>query len=124
MAFRLSAGQRHEMTVFEELLDAGKVKRAGRGRPKVRARFVLADRAYSGSKAHRCCQRRGIRLVVPPKWDHKRPRSYDRGRYRQRNVIERLMNRLKRSRRIATRFEKRACHFEAMLTLACIMEWL
>lgn len=105
MAFRLSAGQRHEMTVFEELLDAGKVKRAGRGRPKVRAWFVLADRAYSGVKAHRCCQRRGMRLVVPPKRNHKRPRSHARDRYRQRNVIERLMHRLKRSRRIATRFD-------------------
>ncbi|WP_373290537.1 IS5 family transposase, partial [Deinococcus aerophilus] len=108
MAFRLSAGHRHEMTAFEQLLDAGKVKRAGRGRPRVRAQYVLADRAYSGAKAHRCCHRRGMRLVVPPKRDHKRPRSYDRDRYRQRNVIERLMNRLKRSRRIATRFEKRA----------------
>lgn len=124
MAFRLSAGHRHEMIVFEELLDAGKVKRVGRGRPRLRARYVLADRAYSGAKAHRCCARRGMRLVVPPKRDHKRPRSYDRGRYRQRNVIERLVNRLKRSRRIATRFEKRACHFEAMVTLACVMEWL
>ncbi|AWT37204.1 transposase [Deinococcus arenae] len=50
IAFRLSAGQRHKMTIFEELLDAGKVKRASRGRPEVRARFVLADRAYSGRK--------------------------------------------------------------------------
>ena len=112
------------MTIFEELLDAGKVKRAGRGRPEVRARFVLADRPYSGAKTHRCCQPRAMRLVVPPKRDYKRPRSYRRGRYRQRNVIERLINRLKRSRRIATRCERRACHFEARLTLACTMEWL
>lgn len=102
----------------------GRIKRQGRGRPRVRSRVVLADRAYSGNKAHRCCQRRGIQLVVPPKRDHRSPRSYDRGLYRQRNVIERLVNRLKRSRRIATRFEKRACHFETMLTIACLMEWL
>jgi transposase len=124
MAFRLSAGHRHEMTAFEQVLDAGKVKRAGRGRPKIRARCVRADRAYRGAKAHRCCQRRGMQWVVPPKRNHKRPRSYVRGRSRQRNVIERLMNRLKRSRRMATRFEKRACHFEAMVTLECLMEWL
>ena len=112
------------MIAFEALLDAGKVKRPGPGRPRVRSRFLLADRAYSGAKAHQCCRRRGVRLVVPPKRHHTNPRPYDRVLYRRRNVIERLVNRLKRSRRIATRFEKRACHFAAMLTIACLMEWL
>ena len=124
MAFLLTAGQRNEMLMFEALLDAGKIKRRSRGRPRLRPAFVLADRAYSGEKAHRLCRRRGIRLVVPPKRDHKRPRSYDRGLYRKRNVIERLVGRLKRSRRIATRFDKRACYYEAMVTIACLMEWL
>lgn len=109
---------------FEALLDLGSIKRGGRGRPRVRCKYLLADRAYSGNKAHRCCTRRSIRLVVPPKRSHKRPRSYDRGLYRRRNVIERLVGRLKRFRRIATRFEKRACHFGAMLTLAFVLEWL
>ena len=112
------------MVKFEALLDAGKVKRRSRGRPRLRPTFVLADRAYSGYKAHQLCHRRGIRLIVPPKRDHKRPRSYDRDLYRRRNVIERLVGRLKRSRRIATRFEKRACYYEAMVTIACVMEWL
>ncbi|GHF64710.1 hypothetical protein GCM10017781_45730 [Deinococcus metalli] len=110
--------------MVEALLDAGKIKRRSRGRPRLRPTYVLADRAYSGDKAYRLCQRRGIHLVVPPKRDHKRPRSYDRGLYRRRNVIERLVGRLKRSRRIATRFEKRACYYGAMVTIACIMEWL
>ncbi|GGO28103.1 hypothetical protein GCM10008949_20410 [Deinococcus humi] len=39
-------------------------------------------------------------------------------------VLERLVGRLKRSRRIATWFEKRACDYEAMVTIACVMEWL
>ncbi|WP_412030360.1 IS5 family transposase [Deinococcus yunweiensis] len=124
LAFLLTAGHRNEMLMFEALLDAGQIKRRSRGRPRLRPTYVLADRAYSGDKAHRLCRKRGIRLVVPPKRDHRRPRSYDRGLYRRRNVIERLVGRLKRSRRIATRFEKRACHYAAMVTIACIMEWL
>lgn len=124
MAFLLTAGQRNDMLMFEALLDAGQVKRRSRGRPRLRPACVLADRAYSGDKAYRLCRRRGIRLVVPPKRDHKRPRSYDRGLYRKRNVIERLVGRLKRSRRIATRYEKRACYYEAMVTIAFLMEWL
>ncbi|WP_280527558.1 transposase [Deinococcus humi] len=74
LAFLLTAGQRHEMLKFETLLDAGKIKRRSRGRPRLRPTMVLADRAYSGDKAHRLCHRRGIRLVVPPKRGHKRPR--------------------------------------------------
>ena len=38
--------------------------------------------------------------------------------------IERLVNRLKQFRRVATRFEKRAAHFLAMLTLASLLLWL
>lgn len=110
--------------MFDALLDSGKLKRRSRGRPPIRPTSVLADRAYSGDKAHRLCRRRGIRLVVPPKRDHQRPRSYDRGLYRRRNVIERLVGRLKRSRRIVTRLEKRACCYEAMVTIACVMTWL
>ncbi|AWT37431.1 hypothetical protein DM785_17115 (plasmid) [Deinococcus actinosclerus] len=65
-----------------------------------------------------------MRLVVSPKRDHKRPLSYHHGLYWYRNVIERLVGRLRRSRRMATRFEKRACDSEAMITIACVMEWL
>jgi transposase len=43
---------------------------------------------------------------------------------RKRNRIERLVNQLKRHRRIATRYEKRAAHYLAMLTLASLLLWL
>lgn len=112
------------MSVFESLLDLGQIKRRSRGRPRLRPEFLLADRAYSGQKARNSCLRRRITLVVPPKKDHKKPHPYDKERYRKRNQVERLMNRLKRARRIATRFEKRARYFTAMVTLACVMAWL
>jgi transposase len=44
--------------------------------------------------------------------------------YRQRNVIERAINRLKQFRRIATRYEKLAANYTAMIPLACILLWL
>jgi transposase len=46
------------------------------------------------------------------------------GRYRERNVRERLVGRLKQFRRIATRYEKLAANYQAMLTLAAITLWL
>ncbi|MDP8939944.1 MAG: IS5/IS1182 family transposase, partial [Actinomycetota bacterium] len=43
--------------------------------------------------------------------------------YRQRNLVERLINRLKQFRRVATRYEKRAVNYRAMLTIAAIVLW-
>jgi len=44
--------------------------------------------------------------------------------YRQRNQVERLINRLKQFRRVATRYDKRADSYAAMLTIAMILVWL
>ncbi len=49
---------------------------------------------------------------------------FDKIAYRKRNVVERLINRLKQFRRIATRYEKRAVNYLAMLTIAAITLWL
>ena len=49
---------------------------------------------------------------------------FDPQQYRQRNWIERMFNRLKQFRRIATRYEKRADNYLAMLNLAAILLWL
>ena len=100
------------------------MKRPGRGRPKLRPEALLADRGYSSGAAHQACSKRGMKLETPPKKDHKRKRRHDAVLYRHRNLIERLVNRLKRYWRIATRYEKRASFFGGMLTIAFILEWL
>ncbi len=43
---------------------------------------------------------------------------------RRRNVVERCVNRLKRWRAIATRYEKRAVDYRAMVVIASLMMWL
>ena len=72
--------------------------------------------------------RRRIRAVIPRRRDQRprdrRHRKFDRTIYRERNRVERLTNRLKQYRRIATRHEKRAAHYLAMLSLAAVMRWL
>jgi transposase len=56
--------------------------------------------------------------------NERRTGPFDRNQYRERNWVERLINRLKQFRRIATRYEKRAANDKAMLRLAAILLWL
>ncbi len=63
-------------------------------------------------------------MTIPRKTNERRTGRFDRALYRTRNRVERLINRLKQSRRIATRYEKRAENYLAMLTIAAIMLWL
>ena len=65
-------------------------------------------------------RQRGIRVVIPRKRNERHCGPVDKGIYRERHRIEGCFNRLKQFRRMATRFEKLACHYEAMLTIACI----
>ncbi len=120
----LTGGERHEQIALEALLDQGAVRRPGRGRPRLRPRRVAGDKAYSSPTARRRLRRRGIVPVIPTKRDQKRQAKFDREAYRARNRVERLINRLKQFRRIATRYEKRGVNYLAMLTIGMILLWL
>lgn len=52
------------------------------------------------------------------------PRLFDRPKYRQRNIIERIFGWLKENRRIVTRFDKLAISYAAMVSLAGSMRCL
>jgi transposase len=124
MTFRLTAGERHEATQFEPLMEQGAVKRLGFGRPKLRPKRVVGDKAYSSGKIRRYLRRRGIRITIPRRRNERRTGPFSREFYRQRNRIERTINRLKQFRRVATRYEKRAENYLAMLMIAAITMWL
>ena len=124
MAFVLTAGQRHEAMAFERLMEQGAVRRSVRGRPKMRPSRISSDKAYGSGQIRRYLRRRGIRTTIPHKKNEHRGGPFDREIYRTRNRIERLINRLKQYRRVATRYEKRAENYQAMLTIAAIMLWL
>ena len=122
MVLLLTAGHRHEQTMFEPLMERGMVKRR-RGRPRIRPDRVAGDKGYSSRKTRRYLHRRGIGIVIARQKRERRVR-FDKAAYRKRNVVERLINRLKQFRRIATRYEKRAVNYLAMLTIAAITLWL
>jgi transposase len=124
MTFVLTCGERHELSVAETLMEQGDVKRAGSGRPKRRPKRVVGDKGYSSDRFRRFLRQRGIRYTIPRKVNEHRGGSFDRAIYRQRNRVERLLNRLKQFRRIATRYEKYSLNYAAMLTVAAIILWL
>jgi len=124
MTFLLTPGERHELKVAETLLEQGAVKRPGRGHPKRRPKRIVGDKGYSSGKFRRFLRRRGIRYTIPRKSNERRGGSFNKLLYRQRNRVERLFNWLKQFRRIATRYEKRAVNYAAMLTIASILLWL
>ena len=127
VVFILSGGERHESLYLGPLLDLGRVRRTGAGRPRNRPLSVVGDRGYSYPSVRRMLARRGIRAVIPRRSDQRpldRRHHFDPALYRERNRVERLVGRLKQFRRIATRYEKRATSFLAMVTLAAILMWL
>ena len=128
MAILVSAGQTNERSVFEALMESGAVKRGrgpcpGRGRPRIRPERVVGDKGYSSKKIRAYLRKRGIGSVIARPSNEKRRGSFDKEAYRRRNVVERTINRLKQFRRVATRYEKRAVNYRAMLTIAAIVLW-
>jgi len=69
-------------------------------------------------------RQRHIRPVIPTRKDQPRQRNFDRAAYRLRNKVERLINRLKQARRIATRYEKRGDNYLAMIHVGMILLWM
>jgi transposase len=119
MAVTVTAGQRHESTQFEAVMGRVRVPRR-KGRPRCRPRRLAGDKGYSYRRIRRGLRRRGIGAVIPTRKDQRRLPRFDKLAYRRRNVVERCIGWLKESRRLATRFEKLAENFLAMVKLAMI----
>ncbi|WP_245252014.1 IS5 family transposase [Streptomyces sp. KCTC 0041BP] len=133
LAFILTPGQAGDAPAFTQVMATIRVTRP-KGRPRTRPVVVLADKAYSSRAIREYLCRRRIRAVIPQPADQianrrrlgskgGRPPGFDREAYKQRNTVERCINKLKQWRGIATRYDKTATVYQAALHLVAIHIW-
>ena len=85
---------------------------------------MVGDTAFDGDPSRGCIAAHGAIAVVPSNPCRSRRVPHDRALYRERNLVERCFQRLKRFRRVATRYDKTAASFLAFATLAaCTILW-
>lgn len=88
------------------------------------ASYVLGDKGYDSDQFIATIESSGAIAVIPPRRNRQYQRDYDRELYKERNLVERLFQKLKQYRRIATRYEKLKRNYLAMLYLVASVIWL
>ena len=109
---RLTAGQRHDSTQAQALLEG------------YACEYVIADRGYAAEALHDWIIQQGATPVIPPHQKRKHPRDYDRWLYRERHLVECFINKVKHFRRVFSRFDKLARRYLGFVQLACVLIWL
>ena len=100
---------------------AGDAPRASALLSGLRPGHVIADAAYDGDAIREQVRRVKAKACIRPNPTRKRQKRYDRRRYRNRNVIERFFGAIKRFRRVATRYEKKAENYLGFAWLAAVL---
>lgn len=85
---------------------------------------MIADKGYDADAIRQELENNGIEAVIPPRSNRKVQIPYDRAKYRERNLIERMFNRLKNWRRIATRYDKTALSFLSFTQIISAKLWI
>ncbi len=110
--FILTAGQYSEIRQADALIEG------------FSADYVIADKGYDSDLFIVAIESGEAIAVIPPRRNRITARTYDEHLYRERNLVERVFQKLKHYRRIATRYERLAITYQAMLSLVATVIWL
>ncbi len=110
--FALTAGQKGDAPQAEGLLK------------DLPADVILADAAYDSDRLRNLAADKGAKAVIPNNPSRARKYDLDKALYKERHLVECCFAKLKQFRRVATRYEKTARNYAAVVTLAAIVLWL
>ena len=110
--FTLTAGQKGDAPEALALIEG------------LAAEVLMADTAYDSDKIRQAAADKGAVAVIPNNPSRALKHPLDEHLYAQRHLVECCFSRLKQFRRVATRFEKTARNYLAVVTLAAIVLWL
>lgn len=110
--FTLTGGQRGDAPQAEALI------------ADLPAAVIMADTAYDSDRLREAIARKAALAVIPNNPSRARKHPLDRHLYAQRHLIECCFSRLKQFRRVATRYEKTARNYLAIVTIAAIVLWI
>jgi transposase len=108
----LTAGQRHDILMAGELI-------AG-----LKAEQVIGDTAYDADHFRQRIAAAGARAVIPCNPSRAQKHELDKALYKERHLVECCFSKLKQFRRVATRYEKTARNYLAVVTLAATILWM
>lgn len=112
IAFEITEGQRHDSQPAPALV------------AQCRPRCLLGDKAYDSDALREQLAELGCDAVIPPKSNRVTAIDWDRELYKARSEIECTFNLLKQARRFATRYEKTARNYAAVVAIGCSVLWL
>lgn len=112
MHIHLSAGNEHDVTHAPALID------------KSQGSYWIADKGYDTDSVIDAVVAKNMTPVIPSKANRKHKRLIDTHIYKQRHRVENFFCKIKRYRRIATRYEKNAINYLGFVLFAAIRVWL
>jgi transposase len=112
LRFRLTGGQRHDITQAPALIEG------------FSADYVIADKAYDAADFLDLVVKSGAESVIPSTPRRNEQREHDRHLYKERHLVECFINKIKHYRRVFSRFDKLASRYLGFLHLTAVMIWL
>ena len=110
LGFVLTPGQAHDIQGFGPLFRM--------------IEALLADKGYDADAIREELAKAQVEAVIPAKSNRRQPIPHDRTKYRWRNLVERLFNKLKNWRRIATRYDKTKESYLGFVSLVSVLQWI
>lgn len=108
LAALLSAGNEADITLAPEVLEG------------VACGCVVADKAYDSDAFRALIAERGGQTCIPPRAARIAPLGYSKHTYKKRHRVENFFQKIKRYRRVATRYDKLAETYFGFVLLAIL----